>query len=167
SQGGKYSLRRKAGHGVCGCGLRHGQLVRARARTGAGTRARRALHGVFRYALRTHRAVRRRAWLQFNQQHPRHFPLEEHGTDQCQRHPRSCTLGQHALLDLQLAQAGRRPAHDRTLQARGILSAGILRLRLQPARHQRLAPGKRPRKDRTQRKILRQERGGGRKSLPI
>ncbi len=56
---------------------------------------------------------------------------------------RAAEISRFGVLGLQLAQEGRFVAHDRDQQARTLLSAGILRLRLFAARHQPAPQGTR------------------------
>jgi epoxyqueuosine reductase len=57
-------------------------------------------------------------------------------SDQRLRPPRSVALPGDGLLDLELAQEGRRATHGGNFQARAILYAGVLWLRLFPSRYQ-------------------------------
>src|SRR5271155_5759604 len=101
-----------------------------------GARAWGAMHDVFRHALRTDRPLRSRARLPSYDEFARHLPLEEHVPDQRLRSSRRGALRWAGLLGFQLAQGWRLGADDRDQQARRVLSAGILRLRLLVARRQ-------------------------------
>ena len=59
-----------------------------------------------------------------------HQPLEKHEPNQRKRPARRRALSGRAVLDVQLAQGRRLAADDRNQQARTLLYAGILRLRL-------------------------------------
>lgn len=86
-----------------------------------------------------------RAWLPGDHQLPWNFALEEHAADQRLRRACGGQVSRPDVLGLQLAQGRWLRAHDRDQQARELLPAGVLRLRLLAARHEPAPGGKRSR----------------------
>jgi hypothetical protein len=93
--------------------------------------------------------------------------MEELRANQCLRQTCGISLRRSYLLGLQLAQGRRRTAHDRDQQARGVLSARVLRMRVLFARYEPSSARKRTIGDRYRDTVLSRDKSRGRQTPVI